>query len=382
LNYHILIQDKFIDGFIEDVYKLNLAHHNKFLIRGKSGDSSYLNSKREINFIGNSDQEINFHLSKLEPDDVVWIHWYDEQIAKLVYRLPNKICVFFWGGEIYEKPFWHNFSWLFDKITKRLILGDKNLYNPSLNDLFNLAKVSFYKLKEKSKYRERQKQIIRIDYLVCSSYNTVEIDLLKKLYPTSRFKHLPGSYSVNYNEILKINPKKKTKRINILVGNSATPTNNHLDIFKSLIAIEADIYCILSYGDIQYKEKIIEIGQQFFKERFHPIVNFMDRKQYLTFLNDMDIIVMNHNRSQAWGNLASSIILGKPIFIKSNNPISGMLNNLGVGHYDISELQDLNLEEIISIELKNRSSNIKKLNFQISDNQRLQELALTLNSFI
>jgi hypothetical protein len=96
----------------------------------------------------------------------------------------------------------------------------------------------------------------------------------------------------------------------------------------------------------------------------------------------MDIIVMNHNRSQAWGNLASSIILGKPIFIKSNNPISGMLNNLGVGHYDISELQDLNLEEIISIELKNRSSNIKKLNFQISDNQRLQELALTLNSFI
>lgn len=54
---------------------------------------------------------------------------------------------------------------------------------------------------------------------------------------------------------------------NILVGNSATPTNNHIEIFRILSRLRlpesSKIVVPLSYGDVHYREKIVELGIEF-----------------------------------------------------------------------------------------------------------------------
>ncbi|HPC47375.1 MAG TPA: TDP-N-acetylfucosamine:lipid II N-acetylfucosaminyltransferase, partial [Deltaproteobacteria bacterium] len=111
-------------------------------------------------------------------------------------------------------------------------------------------------------------------------------------------------------------PRKRRKRQtrNILVGNSGWPSNNHEQAFSVLSRFrdkDIRVFCPLSYGIPEYIEKVCAIGKETFGDKFIPLRKFIRPDRYLKLLNSMDLVVMNHDRQQAAGNIISSLFLRK-----------------------------------------------------------------------
>lgn len=381
MNYHIMIQDKFIDGFIQDVYDINEQDNNQFWVRSSEQEAHHINSKYPLQYIGNNKQSITSFLSKISKEDIIFVHWYDTFIAGLLYDLPNKIVVFFWGGELYEDPFWYHYNWLYDKQTKAYV---RKANTPELNlrkNVFKLSKnmleIIKYKLKvptDGELFKQKLKQIQRIDYLLITEQNIAEVELLRKLYPGTKFETGSIFYDVNYNLAADYKRNNVNEKIKILLGNSATESNNHLEAFDLLKGMDVDIYCPLSYGGEHYRNLIVQKGKELFGNRFHPVTTFMERKAYIDFLAQMDVVLMYHNRSQAWGNIATSLTLGKPVFLKSKNPLGKFINALQLQYYEADTIKDHNLRELIDIEYQRRKDNLALLKKNLSKEKRQADM--------
>lgn len=380
MNYHIMIQDKFLDSFIEDIYAIDEEKNNIFWFRGDKGETNYIKTDKKVEYLGHDKISLKNKLQLLKPTDIIFVHWYDMWIGELVYDLPNKLFVIFWGGELYEEPFWYHAKWIYDKETYKLI---KKQFYPKIILQRNLFKMihniksffQYYKV-VKAQYMQKQQQVERIDYIIFGQLNTAEIEKIKELYPTFKARHLPGQYDLNFDLANEIDIKiKKTAVIKILVGNSATEANNHLDAFKELKNLKnVEIYCPLSYGTEYYKEIVIKAGKRYFGKNFFPITDFMQRKEYVEFVNEMDVVYMYHNRSQAWGNIATSITLGKPVFLKKKNAIKQYISAIGIKTYDANLIDQYDLESIILQEKQNLGTTIEKLKITISKEVRLNNL--------
>ena len=110
-------------------------------------------------------------------------------------------------------------------------------------------------------------------------------------------------------------------KFRILLGNSATETNQHkeaLDMLSRFKNREIEIICPLSYGDTTYASNIISYGVQIFGNKFIPITKYMSTNEYCELLNSVDIAVFNHNRQQGTGNIEILAYLGKKIFLRSD----------------------------------------------------------------
>jgi hypothetical protein len=111
-------------------------------------------------------------------------------------------------------------------------------------------------------------------------------------------------------------PAKQHTGINILVGNSADPSNNHLDVLDKLEAHKNEnikIYVPLSYGN-----QVIAEEKKRFGDKFIPRTEMMPFQNYLEFMGLIDIAIFNHKRQQAIGNTITLLGLRKKVFIRSD----------------------------------------------------------------
>jgi hypothetical protein len=128
--------------------------------------------------------------------------------------------------------------------------------------------------------------------------------------------YLSNTVATDDFEITKLENKEV---IHVLVGNSLSKNNNHLEIFdwlKHLNDNKIKVYSPLSYGnDLEYRREVIEKGQQMFGENFFPIVDFMDFDSYKKFLKNIDIAVLDHHRQEALGVTLTLLSLGKLVYV-------------------------------------------------------------------
>ncbi|MCF8222800.1 MAG: TDP-N-acetylfucosamine:lipid II N-acetylfucosaminyltransferase [Bacteroidales bacterium] len=150
-------------------------------------------------------------------------------------------------------------------------------------------------------------------------------------------------------------------RQNILLGNSADPTNNHINIFNLLNETDFNgkIICPLSYGNEKYRDIIIRKGKQYFGDQFYPLLEFMPIKEYQKIINSCSIIVMNHLRQQAMGNINSGLYQGKKVFLNDNNYTRNFYDRIGVITHSIQKelkksIQDNDFAERDSVVINNR----------------------------
>lgn len=171
---------------------------------------------------------------------------------------------------------------------------------------------------------------------------------------------------------------------NILLGNSSTLTNNHIEALNLLSNMQFEFYkivCPLSYGDSAYKNYIVDYGSQLFGSKFQPLTEFISLEDYLEIIQDCPIVIMNHLRQQAGGNISSMLYKGATIFLNKENPLYDFYHSQGVTIFTIDELKDN--PELINYRLDNDeialARKVLKSNFglqaSINNTQNLLSLA-------
>lgn len=137
--------------------------------------------------------------------------------------------------------------------------------------------------------------------------------------------------------------------VNILAGNSASATNNHVELFRE-IKRQIDlggrrIIVPLSYGDPYYRDKIIKVGQDMFGELFVPLTDYLPIEEYLLTIRSCGFVVMNHLRQQAVGNVCMAMLMGAKVYLNERNPLSIWLGQRGAvfGAIDRLDMQPLTM---------------------------------------
>ena len=130
---------------------------------------------------------------------------------------------------------------------------------------------------------------------------------------------------------------------NILLGNSATPENNHLEAMHLIASVDNPdrrIVCPLSYGDPGYGDMIAARGEELFGAGFIALRDYMDTAAYVTLLRSCSVVVMNHVRQQAMGNIILMLWLGARVFLNPESPVNRAMASIGIQVHDIRGLAD------------------------------------------
>ena len=228
--------------------------------------------------------------------------------------------------------------WLLKKCNWVIWGGDLYTYNSSRKN-WCYYKDEFF----------RRFVIRRIGGLI--TYIPGDVDLARKWYG-AKGKHIE---CIMYQSNVFIPQPVKEKKSNlktILVGNSATPSNNHEFVFAKLAEQDLEGWRIvvpLSYGENAYAEKIIKFGEELFGDRFEPLTEFLPYEDYLQLLSDVDIAVFAHDRQQAMGNTITLLGMGKTVYMKHNTTQAVFLKNQNIR---LGDVDNLGLSTIAEYELK------------------------------
>ncbi|HAS8515316.1 TPA: hypothetical protein I7748_20955 [Vibrio vulnificus] len=133
-------------------------------------------------------------------------------------------------------------------------------------------------------------------------------------------------------------------KVNIQVGNSADPTNNHEKIFNMLCKLDVinkveKIYCPLSYGNQDYAKYIEDLGNKIFGNKFNPLMDFIPLHEYESMLDDIDIAIFAHERQQAMGNIINLLGHGKKVYMRDDTSSYKLFNKLGVIVHKLDDLE-------------------------------------------
>lgn len=134
--------------------------------------------------------------------------------------------------------------------------------------------------------------------------------------------------------------------VNILIGNSADPANNHIEALERLLPYkdqDIKIYAPLSYGGQSHAKEVIAQGQEWFGDKFVPMTDFMPLEQYLEFLKSLDIAIFNHRLQQAMGNTITLLGMGRTVFMRSEVSQWRFLDGLGI---KLNDVKDLTLKQL------------------------------------
>lgn len=336
---------------------IHVMHNDKFIAPYIEFINEYFNSKEHLFLIVGGVNKKEIPILNLEN---VKVYNYDKYIKV---RIIEKLVMFLWllyycflGQKIFFHslinyrfvPFLYRFKFLLKK--SYWIIWGADLYSYLERDNTKLKKVKKY-LKEDFVKKNFKGYIteFRGDYELAQKwYGAVGKYYDCFMYPSNLYK-----------EFL-VKPKVKTF-ISILVGNSADPSNNHLEIFDKLKKYKEDnikIYCILSYGNKDYANNIEKRGKEIFSEKFYPIKDFMKYDEYLEFLSEIDIAIFAHNRQQAFGNITSLLSMKKTIYLKEEVTTFIMLEKIGVRIKSFNKLEEL--EKLDEKTLENNKKIIEK----------------------
>jgi len=118
---------------------------------------------------------------------------------------------------------------------------------------------------------------------------------------------------------------KSISPVKILLGNSATESNQHIQALQMLEKYKHEdimIICPLSYGgDEAYRDKIISFGKAMYKDKFTPITEYMSQDEYFKIIADCQIAIFNNNRQQAMGNINVALAMRCKVYIREDSPM-------------------------------------------------------------
>lgn len=338
---HIVNDEKFIN-FIADVFNDFEAVINTFIVIVPDTSISLRHISNLSNIrIVNSKSVFSCALKKdLSSCNALIVHFNDPIKAMMTLRAPKNIPVVWsgWGLDYYDNITKCNGTTLGVESTDlQSSLDRQSKKSTSLLSLY--AKTAKETLRTYIKNAIFNKFIARVDYF--SSPIPEDFEILK-LSLGDKFK--ATFVQLNYGSVNKTFARGPVEFTGdeILVGNSATITNNHLEIFKLLSGLDLGgrkIIVPLSYGNSDYRDLIIKKGHEYFGEQFYPLVDFVSLENYNNIIANCSVVVMGHRRQQGIGNTATMLYKGARVFLDEASTAFDFFTKLGAVIFCLNDLK-------------------------------------------
>jgi len=357
MNYHLMVDDKFIDDFIIDAEKVS-AGKNTYIIEGTREYAKYVNHQL-ITFVSSLEEFLDNLKKEILTQDKVFIHWLHYRLEKFILSLPTEIEIglFFWGGEIVQEPQEvykkENYEPLTLKYYEKNMQAKPrylNITKSPLNILRNLKRRKQYKQQLNKGVKTKYRVLSRLNYFL--HWNQLDYDWIKK-----RVEHFNPIFKYHFYGIgletdLPLSKKKAEKPIVFWLGNSATISNNHLDALKLLGRFnkyDIKIICPLSYADYnetRYPQAVIKYGEEKFGSKFKAITEYLPRTEYYKLFAEADVVIMYHNRTQAAGNSAAFVQMGKKLFMQERSSVYQLFKKNQANVFVNKELSKMSIESL------------------------------------
>lgn len=153
---------------------------------------------------------------------------------------------------------------------------------------------------------------------------------------------------------------EKQAPFRVLVGNSATPTNRHLEAFDLLERYrdeDIEIIVPLSYGDESYAASVVERGRAIFGGKFVPVLDFMELAEYTKLLRTVAVGVFANDRQQGMGNISILLRSGAKVYVPSETSTWGHYSDMGVKLFKTEDIGFQCFEEFVAIDKSIVASN-------------------------
>ena len=128
----------------------------------------------------------------------------------------------------------------------------------------------------------------------------------------------------------------------IFVGHYAGPSDNHLDIFERLRHFDLSgrkIIVPLSYPsyNIKYRRFIINKGYEIFGEHFCPLLDFLQRSDYISLLDGCSVMIQGRFDNSALGNISLALHHGKKVYLPRNSFLYNALKSRKINVLSIED---------------------------------------------
>lgn len=337
---HVCHFERFIPPFIRLVDANFGDQEHLFFIQGaESGVQESQSRSHEVTFIDNilSLSSIKLLRNMQRSDKIILHGLFKFQIVLILFFMPwllRKCYWVIWGADLY-------------------------IFNGPYDEKRQLSKNTRWKIKEFF----RRCVIKNIGNLI--SFNQGDIDLARSCYGAQGRAHNCVMYMSNTVDGLEFNYRSEDD-LNIMVGNSADPSNYHVEMLKMIAESElpnCKIFVVLAYGDADYARDIISEGKSYFGDNFVAITDYMKPNDYRNFQSTVDVVMFNHRRSQAVGNIISFLALGKTVYINPSNTLSKTFLEMG---FHIKELKPENSIDLLSEQQLRENANLAQQEFSSS----------------
>lgn len=324
---HIIRDEKFPDAAYS-AFESAFPNQNEFVIFSNTSKLRFI--KRITPIFYNQFYLYSKNLiRKTCQADVVVFHGLDRNALRILNALPSSTRTIWlgWGYDYYD-------------LTKLPLHKEKTQ-----------VAVEQTKATVKTQLKILVKKIIRPEINKTDLVNKIDIfspvlyedfELVKAAIPNFLPRYASWNYGTLEDDLIRSFEGKSITSNNILLGNSASYTNNHLDVLDSLSTIdlsERKVIIPLSYGDANYRNLIVSEGSRTLGKAFTPLIDFMPIDEYIAILQSCSIVVMNHLRQQALGNIVIALYLGAKVFLDEKNPVYQFFLKNNAYIYSILDLE-------------------------------------------
>ncbi len=357
---HIFQEHKFYSFAFQSYAQSNLSiSHDFFLLTDSSNKEEKIYPRTKVfNDIDELKRDLEVNI---EQWDAVCLHWLTGNALIIGNMLKGKITVipFLWGTEMYSTFEKELSKYLYmpntEAIRNEFRLDKVNRGNTLAENLVLLKKrlLKNYRKYEMKSFLSSVKAYVPVCDEEGFKYNS-KLNLKTKI--------LDHRYIVDLSTHIE-NPEINQIGDNVLVGNSAAQTNNHVDIFLKLERVKGwgKIFCPLSYANAEpYASVVEERGKEIFKERFEAFRNFVTPEEYYAKIDTCRFVIMGQRRQQAGGNLMGLIAKGSTVFLYPENTFFEYYTNLGITIRCLDDLKE--------------GANI--LDFDLTDDERKNNLEI------
>ncbi|WP_226670490.1 TDP-N-acetylfucosamine:lipid II N-acetylfucosaminyltransferase [Metabacillus litoralis] len=333
---HLQSMDKFIEPYINLINKYFKPEDHSFAVLTPSKEKEFNSVHKNINYIYKKLPSLLSLIKLMYKSERILLHGlFNKKIIILLFLQPwllKKCNWIVWGGDLYC------YSNKRDKIKDKLIEMMRRKIIRNLRNITTLVK---------------------------GDYN-----LAVKWYGTNA-KYNHGVYvnpiNLHYLDSMPHLNKTDMDILNIQVGNSGNPSNQHIEVLKSLKKFRKEnikIYLPLSYGGSEeYIKEVIEFGYKVFGGNFVPLLKFLKADEYAKYLSSIDIAIFNHNRQQGLGNIFALVYLRKKVFVRSDiTSWDYLTESLDLDVFKTEEIDQFSYEEFIkNISTVDNPQKVKKL---------------------